>query len=79
MGKRKELLTEFLSFFIGESIPLPIEHPDGVRRILGDVVFLPRWHPDGVRRLFKTVSRLGIAFLGALFEFEFTETKRDTC
>ncbi len=60
MGKRKELLTEFLSFFIGESIPLPM------------------WHPDVVRRLFKTVSRLGIAFLGALFEFELTEAKRDT-
>ena len=60
MGKRKELLTEFLSFFIGNQFPLPM------------------WHPDGVRRLFKTVSRLGIAFLGALFEFELTETKCDT-
>ncbi len=57
---------------------LPMGHPDGVQRVMGGVVLLPMWHPDGVRRLFQTVSRLGIAFLGALFEFELTETKCDT-
>ena len=50
MGKRKELLTEFLSFFYWGSIPLPMWHPDGVRRVLGvgfstDVA--PRWGAEG--------------------------------